>query len=64
MFELFKQAPEKEDSIGFINSELEKIKIDHVDKKMQAVRAFSRYKLNEGCYGGHNVWFLKATRFN
>jgi len=31
---------------------------------MQAQRSFSRYKLDEGCYAGKNVWFLKATRFN
>lgn len=60
VFEIFN----KYSNISDVNTELERIKIDLVDKKMQAVRSFSRYNLNEGCYSGKNVWFLKATRFN
>ena len=64
VFELFSLAKSKNNPVDFINQELDKFKIDLVDKKMQAGRSFSRYKLDQGCFDGSNVWFLKATRFN
>jgi len=64
VFDIFTQSKQKPNSVDFINTELEKIKIDQVDKKMQPYRSFSRYILDKGCYDGNNVWFLKATRFN